>query len=170
MKTVLLASGGDDGGGAVTLYDCGIRERLAARLCSSGLDRKLADGADPDSSAALSLRATALLSNKVRVGLARGLRRLLRSASERPPHPLRSGVPVARRQITGQRERLAELVELLEGPGVVEACGVARVELLLREADSPLYLPSQTSGEPLRQALDDALAGLRYRSRAISSG
>jgi hypothetical protein len=115
-----------------------IRDRLRARLWAWQLDRALALGAWPDSSAALSLRAHRLISGHVREALTHEVRELLAQAS-RPRNPLDPGVPICRRGVRRAAGLLEELAGRLEGQEPVDACGVAQVRALLRNADSPLF-------------------------------
>ena len=54
-----------------------LRDRLAVRRHSLGLDRALAEGASPDSDAALALRAHALIGQRARRDLANQIRRII---------------------------------------------------------------------------------------------
>jgi len=50
-------------------------------------------------------------------------------------------VPVSRRAVVSWRESLLGLAERLERPEAVNACGVARVLMLLTDGTGPLYNP-----------------------------
>jgi hypothetical protein len=154
--TVLLAS--TDESDAVTPHRCGIRDRLAARLHSWKEDRLLADGVDPDTTVGLSLRASALLSARMRRRFATQLRQMVRRA-ERPQRAYQPLVPVARRQILEQRDYLQQLVDLLSGREAVRPAGMAKVQLLLTDADSPFY-DLLGSTDRLRMALLNAVNAL----------
>lgn len=132
-------------------------DRLRARLWARQLECALARGAWPDSSAALSLRASRLIGRGFREALARELRALPGEAS-RPPNRLEPGVPICRRGVLQAVGLLEELAGRLEGPEPVDACAVAQVRALLRNADSPLF-NSNGPEEFVRalQAMRDAL-------------
>jgi hypothetical protein len=135
----------------------GARERISTRLHAWRLDRALAEGASPDSTASLSLRAHSLISAATRRQLSRGIRRLLRDA-ERPAHASPGSVPVCRREIMNAEPVLQELAERLIRPGPVDAMGVAQIQLLLRDGSSPVYSSSQAHAlEQVVRAAIDAL-------------
>ena len=94
------------------------RTRLVARLRSWTLDRALANGACPDSSASLSFRAHGLISYSTRAQLARKIRLLQREA-ERPVAALERGVPICREKIVHGYAVLEALVSELLRPGPV---------------------------------------------------
>src|SRR5260370_28752116 len=60
-------------------------DRLLARLRASRLDRDLADGASPDATVALALRAQRLGRPRTRRDVARGAQRVLAAATQAPP-------------------------------------------------------------------------------------
>jgi hypothetical protein len=120
-------------------------ERLLVRARAFGLDTTLARGVSPDSSAALSLRAHALIARNSRRELAREIRDVIRVA-EQPRRLFDPRVPLCRRQIELERERLEEVADVLDGPDAVEPHGVARVQMLLRDGASPLYY-AHTNGD-----------------------
>lgn len=141
MTIVLLRSPADPY--APSLRRCRAYERVLARVRSFELDRALAEGADPDSSALLSLRAGALIGATTRAQLAGTLRRVIRDAGSH--HPNRSTVPLAKREILAARDLLEELATALERPGPIDPYGVAQVALLIRSGASPLYAPAFAS-------------------------
>ena len=132
-------------------------DRLRARLWARQLESALARGASPDSSAALSLRASRLIGRDFRAALARELRALPGEAS-RPHNRLEPVVPICQRGVLQAVGLLEELAGRLEGPEPVDACAVARVRGLLRNGDSPLF-DSKGPDEFVRalQATRDAL-------------
>jgi hypothetical protein len=154
MTTLLLMRGPDPR--AVEVRRCGIRARLLARARARALNRALAGGASPDSSASLSLRAQALIGISRRVDLAGELRSIARTAGQ----PVRRFDPIL--PVPGHVRLASDLVEevaeMLEGPAPVQARGVARLELLLRDGAGPLYAPR--GGPALRGALQDILDAL----------
>jgi hypothetical protein len=141
------------------------RTRLWAHVRATSLDRALATGASPDSTAALSLRAEQLIRavewQPVRAGtrrkLARLLRRLITEATRRRV-PRAPRVPLCRRKILASRELLRELAERLASQEPVDARGVAQLRLLLIGVVGPLYDdPGADDLEPVLQAALEAL-------------
>jgi hypothetical protein len=152
MTTLLLA---DPNNPSCIISERGrMRTRLSARLRSHALDRALAAGVSPDSSAALSLRAHALIEAGARGTLARSIRRVTDNAV-RPFGPLSPGIPTCRRKILASREGLEALAARLEAGDPVDVRGVAMVAVLLTDGGGPIYeRPGANDLEPaLRQAL-----------------
>ncbi len=136
-----------------------VRTRLWTHLHASRLDRALAAGASPDSSAPLSLRAGELIGATARRDLARTVRRLVDDARQ-PFIPISSGVPLCRRKVLASREALSELADRLTSGEPVEARGVAQVRLLLTAGDGPLY--HRPAADDLEPAVQAALAALEF--------
>jgi len=134
--------------------------RLMTRLRASRLDAALANGASPDSSAALSLHAHTLISATTRRELSCSIHRVLRKA-ERPHHPYDSTAPVCRHKILQATIALEELADYLQGPDPVAVRGVAQVRLLLRDGSSPLY--NHPRADDLHRSLQTALDALALR-------
>ena len=133
------------------------RTRLWAHVRATSLDRALATGASPDSTAALSLRAEQLIRAGTRRKLARLLRRLITEATRRRV-PRAPRVPLCRRKILASRELLRELAERLASQEPVDARGVAQLRLLLIGVVGPLYDdPGADDLEPVLQAALEAL-------------
>jgi hypothetical protein len=132
------------------------RERLRARLCPARLDAALAAGAPADARGDLSIRAHRLISLRARQRLAAEITDILEHA-RRPPHRLASIRPVP--GVLRAAPLLLELADQLSCPGPVDACGVARIRLLLRDGTGPVY---NDDLEPacLEQMLSRALLGL----------
>jgi hypothetical protein len=123
------------------------------------LDRELSDGEDPAISPVLTRRAAWLTSTRNRHALARSIRRLLDPPS-RPRRGLSAAVLADRDELDGARMPLARVAALLEIDDPVFARGVARLHLLLSDADSALYaptLPGDLRGEV--EGILDALEG-----------
>lgn len=139
MATILLTEQPD--ARYVEPHTVRTRDRVRARVSSWTLDRALARGVSPDSSPALSLRANRLIGASARRRLAQELR-LLYARASRPPCRLDAGVPICRRGVLRAGGILEELATRLEGPGPVDARGVAQVRVLLTNADSPLFNPT----------------------------
>ncbi len=155
MATLLLVEQQD--ATRVKCYRIGLHERALAHFKASHLDIVLANGGDPDSSAALSLRAHALISSTTRSELSRTIRRILRGA-ERPHHPFDATTPVCRRKILEAKAELEQLAENLRRPGPVDARGVAQARLLLRDGSGPIY--SRPHANDLQQPLQAAIDAL----------
>ncbi len=107
-----------------------VRTRLSARVHARALDRALAAGVSPDSSAALSVRAHALIGATARADLARSIRRVLKDARH-PIDPFTPHVPLCRRKIMGSAETLERLAARLVSDDPVDVRGVAQVRLLV---------------------------------------
>jgi hypothetical protein len=142
---------------AIILKTGTLRTRLGVRLHARLLDHALAQGASPHSSAALSLRARALISDRERKRLSRKLRRLLEHA--RGPHPpLTPGLPICRRKVLRSSGILLQLAERLDDGEPVDARGVAQIQILLNNGEAPVFeRPASDDLEPALLAAMDAL-------------
>jgi hypothetical protein len=114
---------------------------LYAAWHSSTLDRELAGGIDPHTSAVLALRARKLTSPRGRKLVADGLAGALRRAKQNSPGISAALQPDAR-ELLDARTVLAALDRRLRGSEAVTAQGVAMLGGLLTDAASPLYRPS----------------------------
>ena len=123
--------------GAPSAVHVRFRDRVATRLHADSLDRSLAAGASPDASIGLALRARRLTGLRYRRALASGLDRVMREALTRPTFASPPLDWLRVRPIIGD---LTGLRHTLLDP-LVSAQGVAQVELLLTNGDSPLYRP-----------------------------
>ena len=121
------------------------------------LDRRIARGADLTETPRLARRARQLVSRRCRRGVAKGLRNLI-DAAEQPTRSLTAAVPVQRRAILAEQDLIVRLAADLESDDQVAARGVALLERLLTDGDSPFYTPTPTGG--LRDALIHAHAAL----------
>jgi hypothetical protein len=129
-------------------------------LRKGSLDRRLAEGADPAANPALARRALQLSSPRFRAGLASSIRNLIDAAVE-PARGPSAAVPLERRQILEERERLLQLADDLESSDRLEPRGLALVERLLTDGNSPIYAPS----------IEGALSGsLRHARAALYLG
>ncbi|HTU87789.1 MAG TPA: hypothetical protein VMF57_19580 [Solirubrobacteraceae bacterium] len=159
MTTLLLTRGPDPR--VVQVRRCGVCTRLVARARARALDQALLKGTSPDSSAALSLRAQSLIGTSYRLGLANELRGLVRAAGK-PAHRFDPVLPVP-----GHVRLVLDLVEqvgeMLEGGEAVDARGVARLELLLRDGSGPIYATGGAAA--LRLALQQVLDALVVSAR-----
>jgi hypothetical protein len=119
----------------------GLRLHLNAAWHGTTLDRKLAEGVDPQASAVLALRARKLTGARGRKRVADGLAGALRSAKDTT-----SGITAAvrpdARELLDARTVLTALERRLRGSEAVAAEGVAMLGVLLTDAASPLYWPS----------------------------
>ena len=141
--------------------------RLLARCAAPRLDRELAAGASPESSALLAARAMQLTSVKSRRALAASLQRILAAAGRSPAdvpsgtvaiHPPR--VSLCLERISQSAGPLARLAGSLAVPGPVPVQGVAMASQLLADGTGPLY------HEGCRDDLDDIIATV---SRALTT-
>jgi hypothetical protein len=113
------------------------------RLQRGTIDRELAAGADPDSTPYRHRRACELTAERERSRLARTIDHLL-ARSETPPSL--TIAPINWRGVRTSRARLRRLAERLRGSATVNPQGVARAEVLLTDAGSPLYAPGDMPG------------------------
>ena len=134
--------------GRLTLRRLWPWHRVLARCAATRLDRQLAAGASPESSASLAARAIQLTSMKFRHDLAASMQRILAAAGDPPPAmPSRAAaappprLPLSRAQISQLAGPLARLAGYLAAPGPVPVQGVAMASQLLGDATSPLYRP-----------------------------
>ena len=141
--------------------------RLLARCAAARLDRELAIGASPETSALLAARAMQLTSLKYRRDLAASLQRILAAAGQSPAdvpwgtvavHPPR--VSLCRERISQSAGPLARLAGHLAVPGPVPVQGVAMASQLLADGTGPLY------HEGCGDDLDDIIAAV---SRALTT-
>jgi hypothetical protein len=134
-----------------------VRTRLWTHLHTSRLDQALAAGASPDSGAALSLRANALIGAAARRHLARSIRRLLDDA-RRPFGPLTPGIPICRPTVLASADALSVLAARLTSGRPVDDRGVAMLRLLLIDGGGPIYCrPAANDLKPSLAALTAAL-------------
>lgn len=126
-------------------------------LQRGSLDRRIARGEDLTETPRLARRARQLASRRCRKGLAEGLRNLLDAAGERA-QAFTAAVPVQRRAILDERDLILRVAADLDSEDPVAARGVALIERLLTDGDSPFYRPAP--GGTLRDALTHAHAAL----------
>jgi hypothetical protein len=112
-------------------------DRLLVRARASALDRELAAGASPESSAALAVHAGRLCEPAQRRVLARSLHRIVVAADA--PAGRRLKAPVSRPAVQRARAELAAVAGRLTADGPVDVRGVARVRHLLADGTGPLY-------------------------------
>ena len=127
----------------------GIRCRLHRRA----IDRELAAGIDPESSACRHRRASQLTGMSERTKLASAYERLL-AQSESPP--VLDVAPVNWRGVRAAAPRLVRLAQRMREDPRVKAQGVACASLLMTDGTSPLYGPQDE--QRLVDAVRSALA------------
>jgi hypothetical protein len=138
----------DDDQGRLTLRRVWPWQRVLAHVAATRLDRALADGVSPETSAGLAARAARLTSTEFRRDLAASVQRVLVATGEpalpvaaRAPlgaaRPLR--IPLRSTRVKQSAPLLAELANRLLEPGPVPVRGVAMVTELLGDGAGPLY-------------------------------
>ena len=149
--------------GYLTLQRLRPWHRMLARCAAARLDRELAAGTSPETSASLAARAMQLTSMKFRRELAASVQRILAAAGSpavvEPTiagHPLR--LPLSRARISQSAVPLATLAGCLASPGPVGVRGVAMVTRLLADGAGPLY--SEACGDDLRDIIERATRAL----------
>lgn len=111
---------------------------IRCRLHQRAIDRELAAGTDPESSACRHRRAAQLTGMSERDKLASAYERLL-AQSESPP--VLDVAPVNWRGVRAAAPRLVRLAQRMREDPRIRAQGVACASLLLTDGDSPLYGP-----------------------------
>jgi hypothetical protein len=153
-------------GNPLTLRPSRITDRLLARLLGASLDRQLAEGCAPESSALLAARAQHVASIRYRRQLARAWENLLHRAYGTQPvsgfrpafSAYRPTIPVCGHGIAAAEPTVRELVRCLVTPLPVPARGVAMASGLLTDALGPVY--NSHSEVSLPAALDAAITHL----------
>lgn len=137
----------------------GLFLNLRSKLHGISLDRALAEGADPASSPLLARRAAWLTSSRNRHSLANCVGRLIEMSGERRG---RSAVVRPHRgELAGAKLPLVRVAALLDTQEPVYCHGVARIQLLLTDATSPLYAPVRAG--QLRAEAEDILDAMEER-------
>ncbi len=137
------------------LFEPTLITRLRARTSRLGLDRALAEGADPSSSPLLAARASQLVRRSSRYRLASALEHLALSADA---PPTRFGAMPRRHALQANRFVLLELAGALRKGGLLYARGIAILELVLIDGTGPTYTDAR--GEGLARQLELAGASL----------
>lgn len=137
------------------------RERASLIVRGRALVRRLAEGVDPCGDAEASCCAEWLLSRRRRMALELK-RRVLEAVEEAPPSP--GSTLLIREAILAQAPKLFGLAVELRSEERVAVRGLAQLERLLGDPESPLYLAT----EPLGLAIDRAREALRPRERGGS--
>jgi hypothetical protein len=115
--------------------------RLSVMLRRRGLDRQLAAGIDPASSADLNLRAWQLVQPSSRRRVAKGLRRAVGNSQSRRLNQMSSVVPISRQAANEWSQGLLGVADAIERSDRVSAYGVALALELLTDGTGPLYDP-----------------------------
>jgi hypothetical protein len=144
-----------DEGAGLSVRRVGPWDRLQARLRASALDRQLAAGTSPESTATLAIHASHLCAPAQRRLLARRLEQIVETA-DAPAR--RTQVPVCRAAVRRARHELDQVAGRLSGPGPVDVRAIARLRALISDGTGPLYRPSHIDG--LRNELHAALASM----------
>jgi hypothetical protein len=132
--------------------------RIWARVRGGSLDRALSAGANPAGSAALAQRSVWLTSRRQRRDLAKAVRRLLEPES--PRTGMTAAIQPHRGELAAARVPLTWVASMLETDEPIYSPGMARLRLLLRRGDSPLYdadRPGQLAREV--EAILEAMEG-----------
>ena len=151
--------------GRMTLRRLRPWHRMLARAAAARLDRELAAGTSPETSATLAARATALTSTKARRDIAASVQRILAATGQPPAAPPAPAaavrparLPLNRARISGSAVTLATLADTLAAPGPVPVQGVAMVSQLLADGTGPLY--RQADGDDLGHIIQNATRAL----------
>jgi hypothetical protein len=119
-----------------------VHVRLFALRHRGELDRQLGAGVNPQTSAALALRAARITGRRSRTRLANGLAGALSSAQHATPG-LTAAVRPQAPELIAASNVLASLDRRLRDPEPLNPQGVALLRELLTDAASTLYQPSQ---------------------------
>jgi hypothetical protein len=142
--------------GGISYRRVRLLDLLRARWQAPQLDKQLADGAQPETSVLLALRAQFLVRPSQRRRLARSLKRVVRTGQTSPHLPIRASV--RHDAVLEAHGDLRVLVERLLEMGPLDVQGVARVLVLLRDGAGPLYRSGSAGG--LRSQLRAAMSAL----------
>jgi hypothetical protein len=133
--------------------------RVRVRWGALDLDAALADGADPDSSKVLALRAQQLADPKRRAKLARSIHHVLDVADRATAgRPYLSQAPFWTESVEDNRAQLLEVSDRLEAEASPAIKGVAMANLLVEDAASPLF--AHRSAGRARAAVEAVVAAL----------
>jgi hypothetical protein len=132
---------GSQAGAHLPLHPVAFVRQVALKVwvrCSHwSLDAKLADGIDPASDSALTVRAAQLIGPRNRERLARVLRSRANECSR--TQGFSAAVPVAYDQVAQARESLVFLADVLSFADSVQPRGMAMLTRLLFDGGSVLY-------------------------------
>ncbi len=121
-----------------------LRARLRTTVHRDQLTRALAEGADPNASGELALRARQLTSQRNRKVLARSLRGAIVEAHQPTMSRMRTSI-IDRRAVLDAEASITEMIERLGGTSPMQPQGIALLVRILTNADgaSPLYNASE---------------------------
>ena len=117
-------------------------DRAMAHIRASALDSALADGASPDGTVRLALRAQRLTGMRERRAMARAIRHLVDDAGD-PVARRRRPIPARWERVRATAAEFETVAGRLASQAPVSARGVAQVSMLLRDGYGPLYSPSK---------------------------
>ena len=132
-------------------------ERLLSRMLSSSLDRTLAAGTAPETSALLAVRANDLAGPTTRSHLEESFAQLANAADVQAPRSS-TRTPVDWHAVGAAKRELDLVAARLREPGPLPVAGIARLRIILTDGAGPLYYSRRR--DALRIALCDALARL----------
>jgi hypothetical protein len=118
----------------------GLITRLKAFAGRLELDRRLAAGANPDTSPELARRAHVLRGWRVRHHLADSLEQVIVEAVA-PPRERGAAIPVQREEVLAAQRDLLRLVAALRSEPPAPVRGIAAVSVLLTDGTGPVYAP-----------------------------
>jgi hypothetical protein len=156
MEVLMLLVTQQEGTGPMATRP-GVWDRIMTHARSFALDGQLADGASPEATVQLALRAQQLTSMRERRGLAAGIENILASVTQ-PPRSHWSPVPVCRDRVRDAASDFQALAGKLLTPAPVPAQGVAQTSMLLHDGGGPLY--RRSSPDDLRARIRQAAAAL----------
>jgi hypothetical protein len=148
----------EDAGAGIHPTRVGPTDRLLARLRASRLDHDLAEGASPESTVALALRAQRLVRPSVCQCLAQSLEQIVADATQTSRAIRSPRIPICRDRVLDSRAELQAVIHRLSAAGPLAAPGVARIQVLLVDGSGPFY--QRRSKEALRARLRSAFAAL----------
>ena len=141
-------------------------DRLLARVRAREIDEKLLNGGAINGSAVIAVRRARLLSRRYRSAVARALRNLVDAARRQRPSHFGARLPLKAREILKSEQLILTLADELETEAQVSARGVILADHLVRDGDSPVYLP-----EPVSRTLDhDVASAVRHARAALHLG
>jgi len=112
--------------------------RLLVRLCTSTLDRQLAEGRSPEANRFLAARAQELVAPVTRCSLAEHWTHLW-TVARTPPALGGRRVPLNREAVISCEAEVHQMVRSLRDPLSSPARGTAMASSLLRDGTGPLY-------------------------------
>jgi hypothetical protein len=112
------------------------------------------------------VRAAQLIYGSTRHHLADSLREAVHDVSDRRVYGISPTVPVARSSVKRWGDELVGVADMLEQPGAVAACGVARALELVTDGSGPLY--SNEPEQALGSALEAITEGLEVPTHSVA--